>query len=431
MTQFLQTASGRKIAYNQTDGNGPGIVFLGGFMSDMGGTKATYLENWAKRKGRAYVRFDYSGHGESEGAFTDGCIGDWAEDAMAVLSELTNGPQILVGSSMGGYIATLVAKSMPDRVAGLVGIAAAPDFTEKSFWAGFSEDQRAEVMEQGVTHVPSDYGDPYPITKRMIEDGRKHQVLDAPLTLDMPVRLLIARGDAVVSVETQMALLDHVQSPDVRCTIVKGGDHSFSQPDDLKLIATTIHSVTMSLERPVAEADEVLWFWFDEISKEQKFKKDLAFDQLIKDRFGDRVDAALAGGLTEWEDHPLSRLALIILLDQFTRNIYRGDPKCFSGDSRALALSKRCVEEGDLDAAKDAAHRIFALMPMMHSEDIAVQDASTPLYEKYTDENTLKYAHLHRDIIEKWGRYPHRNEVLGRESTPEELEFLQQPGSSF
>lgn len=248
MTEFLTTKSGRKIAYAKTEGSGTGVVFLGGFMSDMEGSKATFLEDWARQTGRAFLRFDYSGHGQSDGAFEDGSIGDWAEDAIAVIEALTEGPQILIGSSMGGWISLLVAKAMPSRVAGFVGIAAAPDFMIDSFWAGFSETQKAEVMEKGVTMVPSDYDAPYPITKRMIEDGRVQSILDKELALDFPVRLLIARGDDVVSVDTQMRLLDHIQSGDVRATIVKGGDHSFSDPDNLRLIRKTIHSVTEAIK---------------------------------------------------------------------------------------------------------------------------------------------------------------------------------------
>ena len=248
MTDFLETKSGRRIAYSRVHGKGIGVVFLGGFMSDMTGSKATYLEAWAKDTGRPFVRFDYSGHGQSSGAFTDGSIGDWAEDAMAIVSELTEGPQILVGSSMGGWISLLVARHMPQRVAGFVGVAAAPDFTDDMFYHALSDAQRTEVMEQGQTMLDSEYDDPYPITKRLIEEARPQFVMNKPLALNCPVRLLIARGDAIVSVQTQLSLLDHLSSDDVRATIVKGGDHSFSAPENLTLIRKTIHSVTMAIE---------------------------------------------------------------------------------------------------------------------------------------------------------------------------------------
>ena len=146
---YFDTPQGRKIAYHKTDGQGPGIVFLGGFRSDMDGTKAVYLENWAKEQDRGFVRFDYSGHGRSEGEFEDGCIGEWAQDAADVLDELTEGPQVLIGSSMGGWISLLLAKSQPERVQGLVGIATAPDFTEDGFWADFPEPARETLMEYG------------------------------------------------------------------------------------------------------------------------------------------------------------------------------------------------------------------------------------------------------------------------------------------
>ncbi|MEJ2001178.1 MAG: alpha/beta hydrolase, partial [Maritimibacter sp.] len=173
VADFLETASGRRIAYVKTEGNGPGVVFLGGFMSDMEGSKAVALEAWAKRQGRPFLRFDYSGHGQSSGEFTDGCIGDWAEDARAVIETLTEGPQLLVGSSMGGWISALTIRAIPDRIAGFIGIAAAPDFTEDSMWNGFSEEMRRQLMEEGQVFVPSGYDEPYPVTKRLIEDGRE------------------------------------------------------------------------------------------------------------------------------------------------------------------------------------------------------------------------------------------------------------------
>jgi pimeloyl-ACP methyl ester carboxylesterase len=147
--EFMTTSSGRKIAYHKIDGTEPGVVFLGGFKSDMDGTKAVYLEDWAKAKGRAFLRFDYSGHGQSSGDFVDGCIGDWADDAQEAILALTEGPQILVGSSMGGWIALLMAKRIPQKIAGLVGIAAAPDFTEDSMWANFTEAHKQTLMAEG------------------------------------------------------------------------------------------------------------------------------------------------------------------------------------------------------------------------------------------------------------------------------------------
>ena len=238
---FLTTGQGRKIAYHQTPGAGPGVVFLGGFRSDMAGTKAQFLHDWALLRQRSFLRFDYSGHGLSGGAFEDGTIGDWFEDALAVLTMLTRGKQILVGSSMGGWISLLLAKAVPERIAGLVGIAAAPDFTEDSMWAGFSQSQRAELVAKGQIATPSDYSaDPYIITRQLIEDGRNHLVLRAPLNLPFPVRLLQGSADLDVPPAVAQRLFDHADSPDMRLTIVKGADHRFSTKQCLDLIAASI-----------------------------------------------------------------------------------------------------------------------------------------------------------------------------------------------
>lgn len=241
--QHLETPQGRRLAYHRTEGQGPGVVFLGGFMSDMEGTKALWLEDWARAAGRAFLRFDYSGHGQSAGAFTDHCIGDWAEDAAAALDALTEGPQVLVGSSMGGWLALLTARAAPERVAGLVTVAAAPDFTEDAMWAGFDADQRAALEREGVVHLPSDYGEPYPITKRLIEDGRAHLVLRAPLHLPFPVRFLQGTADTDVDRAVALRLLDHATGPDLRLTLVDGADHRFSDPDCLSLIGESVEAV--------------------------------------------------------------------------------------------------------------------------------------------------------------------------------------------
>ena len=245
MPDFLTTPQGRRIAYHRTAGTGPGVEFLGGFKSDMGGTKAVFLQDWAARTGRAFLRFDYSGHGESGGEFLDGAIGDWFEDALAAITTLTAGPQVLVGSSMGGWISLLVARAMPERVAALVGIAAAPDFTEDSMWEGFTADQRAEMTTTGRVVLPSDY-DPagYVITRRLIEEGRGRLVLRSPLNLPFPVRLLQGTADADVPPEVALRLLGHATGPDIRLTLVKGADHRFSTPDCLELIAQTVEDVS-------------------------------------------------------------------------------------------------------------------------------------------------------------------------------------------
>ena len=247
----LETPQGRRIAYHRTEGRGPGVVFLGGFKSDMEGTKALFLQDWAARTGRPFLRFDYSGHGQSSGAFLDGAIGDWFEDALAAISALTTGPQVLLGSSMGGWISLLVARAMPERVAGLVGIAAAPDFTEDSMWAGFTPEQRAALAHDGRVVLPSDY-DPagYVITRRLIDEGRGRLVLRAPLNLPFAVRLLQGTADTDVPPEVALRLLAHATGPDIRLLLVKGADHRFSSPDCLSLIETTVEEVLDAQVRP-------------------------------------------------------------------------------------------------------------------------------------------------------------------------------------
>jgi len=241
--QTLTTTQGRRIAFHQTQGKTPGGVFLGGLKSDMQGSTALHLEDWARRSGRAFLRFDYSGHGESSGAFTDGCIGDWADDAEATILTLTEGPQVLIGSSMGGWQALLMARKHPESVAGLIGIAAAPDFTEDSMWAGFTEAQRAEMAETGQVALPSDYGEPYIITRRMIEDGRDHLVLRSPLRVSAPVRLLQGTADRDVDMSVALRLLDHLDGPDIRLELVKGADHRFSDACCLSRIVATLEDV--------------------------------------------------------------------------------------------------------------------------------------------------------------------------------------------
>ncbi|WP_138934493.1 alpha/beta fold hydrolase [Roseovarius arcticus] len=246
---YLNTDGGRRIAYHQSHGDGPGAVFLGGFMSDMQGTKAVHLEAQARARGHAFLRFDYSGHGASSGAFTDGCISDWAADAMAVIEALTQGPQILVGSSMGGWIALLIARLTPARIAGLVTIAAAPDFTEDSMWAGFTAAQRAEVMEAGQISLPSDYDAPYTITRKLIENGRQNLVLRSPLNLPVPVRFLQGTADKDVDMGVSLSLLEHARGPDMRLTLVAGADHRFSDAACLGLIDDAITEVRASAAR--------------------------------------------------------------------------------------------------------------------------------------------------------------------------------------
>ncbi len=247
MVEFLEGPQGRRIAYNRIAGRGPCVVFLGGFRSDMQGSKALWLEEWARARGQAFLRLDYSGHGESSGDFEEGSIGDWFADAMAAIEALTEGPVLLVGSSMGGWISLLVARTMPGRVAGLVTVAAAPDFTERGFWAGMDDVQHADLLRDGRVLRPSDYDAPYVITRHLIEDGRAHLVLDRPLALPFPVRFLQGTADADVPMAWALDLLAHAEGPDLRLALVKGADHRFSTPECLALIGASVEEVLAGL----------------------------------------------------------------------------------------------------------------------------------------------------------------------------------------
>lgn len=249
----LTRSDGASIAYHKISGDKsgsvqPGVVFLGGFMSDMTGSKAQALEEHCRARGLGFVRFDYLGHGQSSGDFAEGTIGRWAEDAVAVLDELTEGPQILVGSSMGGWIMLLTALARPERIAGLIGIAAAPDFTEDLMWAGFTEEQRQQVLNKGRFEQPSEYGDdPYIITKALIEDGREHLLLRAPLPIRCPVRLLQGMRDDDVPWKTALRITEVLESEDVEVTLVKKGDHRLSEPEDLERLMRVLDDMVKKL----------------------------------------------------------------------------------------------------------------------------------------------------------------------------------------
>tara|TARA_R110002096_G_scaffold421598_1_gene627465 strand:- start:461 stop:1213 length:753 start_codon:yes stop_codon:yes gene_type:complete len=238
---YLETNHGTKIAYRRTAGKGPGVVFLPGFMSDMEGGKATALEAWCQREGRAFVRFDYQGHGVSEGKFADGTIGLWAKDAIAVIDQLTEGPQIIVGSSMGGWIALLAAKARPGRIKGLVGLAAAPDFTVRMWHEDFDAATREEVLQNGFMLRACDYGDdPYTITKDLIEDGWNNRLLAGPLHLDIPVRLIQGTEDPDVPWQTAQLIADKITGDDVEVILVPGGDHRLSRDLDLQRLCRVV-----------------------------------------------------------------------------------------------------------------------------------------------------------------------------------------------
>jgi len=246
---FLLRDDGARIAYRATAGRGVGVVFLPGFRSDMEGTKALALEAHCVAQGRPFVRFDYSGHGASSGRFEDGTIGRWADDAITVLDALTVGPQVLVGSSMGGWLMLLATRARPARVAGLVGVAAAPDFTEDVI-AGLDESGRHALFHDGVYLEPSPYADePTPITRRLIEAAKAHLLLAAPIPFRGPVRLLQGICDPDVPWQKALQLVAALESADVTLTLVKDGDHRLSRPADLVRLVETTETLCTQLER--------------------------------------------------------------------------------------------------------------------------------------------------------------------------------------
>ena len=235
-TGFLDRGDGVQLAWARLEGRSPTLVFLPGFRSDMTGDKAASLAAFCAERGQAMLRFDYSGHGASGGNFEAGTIGTWAADALCAIDRLTEGELVLVGSSMGGWIALLTALARPERTAALVGIAAAPDFSELLMWQRFSFEQRATLMQTGVLHLPSQYGDPTPVTRVLIEDGRTHLLLTGPIALHCKVRLLHGQADPDVPWDIALTIADQVAGPDVQVTLVKDGDHRLSRPQDLVLL---------------------------------------------------------------------------------------------------------------------------------------------------------------------------------------------------
>lgn len=232
----LDRGDGVHLAYVRTPGRGPTTVFLPGFRSDMAGGKAVAMEAWCRARGQACLRLDYAGHGASDGAFTDGTIGTWTQDALSVIDAQTTGPLLLVGSSMGGWIALLIALARPARMAGLIGIAAAPDFTEALMWDAMMPAERARLLADGVLLTPSQYGEPTPVTLRLIEDGRRHLLMHGPIGIRCPVRLLHGQRDPDVPWETSVRLSERLESRDVQVTLVKDGDHRLSREQDLVVL---------------------------------------------------------------------------------------------------------------------------------------------------------------------------------------------------
>jgi pimeloyl-ACP methyl ester carboxylesterase len=246
----------RRIAIRARAGTAPGVFWLGGFKSDMKGTKAVALEEHALSTGRASIRFDYSGHGESSEKFEDGTISDWLEDALAVFKNRAKGPQIVVGSSMGGWMALLLARALASdpllsqnaKLAGLVLIAPAPDFTEELMWKNFSEEVRSEIETKGHWERPSVYGDdPYPITKKLIEDGRKHLIMGKPIQVKCPVRILQGVLDPDVPWQHAMKLVSCLAQDDVTITLVKDGDHRLSRPEDIERMLRTVDELAAEI----------------------------------------------------------------------------------------------------------------------------------------------------------------------------------------
>jgi pimeloyl-ACP methyl ester carboxylesterase len=246
---FLDLPGGARLAYHRTPGRGPGIVFLGGFASDMTGSKATALEAFARERGQAFLRFDYEGHGASSGKFEEGTIGLWASNALSAVEALTEGSQILVGSSMGGWIMLLTALKLRSRVAALVGLAPAPDFTEDLMWATFTPEVRRTLESEGVYREPSDYSDePYVITLRLIEEGRENLLLRKPIPLTCPVRLIHGQEDGDVPWEVSTKLMAALESEDVTLTLVKGAGHRLSEPADIVRLEATLDALLVQLE---------------------------------------------------------------------------------------------------------------------------------------------------------------------------------------
>jgi len=239
------TSEGVELAWRKIPGAGPMVVWLGGFHSDMTGTKAQTLADWAARTGRAFLRFDYFGHGQSGGDFRNGTITRWRSDALAVIDELTEGPLVLVGSSMGGWIACLAALSRPDRLKAMVLVAPAPDFTEKLMKPSFPPEALAALEAHGEWTRPSEYEDGgYPITKALLDDAARWQILDGPIGIHVPVRVLQGGVDLDVPWAHALHLSVAIECPDVVYHLIKDGDHRLSRPQDLERLLDAVEEVS-------------------------------------------------------------------------------------------------------------------------------------------------------------------------------------------
>lgn len=249
--QILRYNHNDSIAYRKLEPvkkDKPGIIFLSGFKSDMTGIKALFLEEFSKKEGLGYIRFDYLGHGESSGKFEEGTIGLWLDNALQVLDKLTSGKQILIGSSMGGWLMCLAALKRPERISALVGIASAPDFTEKLLWDKFNDEEKNIIMSKGIYHLPTKYcNDPkhssYPITKELIEEGRNHLILTGNIDISCPVHLIHGMKDKDVPYQFSLKLAEKIVSDDITIHLSKTGDHRMSKNEDLKIIETCLKSI--------------------------------------------------------------------------------------------------------------------------------------------------------------------------------------------
>lgn len=231
----LDRGDGVQLAWRRVKGDGPTVVWLGGFMSDMAGTKAQALADWALEEGRSYLRFDYSGHGESGGRFEDGVITRWREDVLAIVQALTEGPLVLVGSSMGGWLACLVAAAIPERIGAMVLVAPAADFTEKLMTPELPPEALEALREEGVWYRPSQYGDgPYPITRALLEDGARWSILEGSVPVEAPVRILQGGEDPDVPWRHALELANQIKGEDVVFTLIRDGDHRLSRPQDIE-----------------------------------------------------------------------------------------------------------------------------------------------------------------------------------------------------
>lgn len=248
-TNYLTRPDGTRIAYQHVPGESPGIMFCAGFNSDMQGAKAQALDAWCRERGRQFTRFDYFGHGQSSGKVEEGCIGRWRDDALVVLDEVATGLQLIVGSSMGGWIMLLAAIARPERMAALVGIAAAPDFTERMWDQRLDARQLQALEDTGYCDMPNDYddGQPYRISRHLLEEGRDHLLLDSEIPIDVPVRLIHGQCDEDVPWQHSLATAQQLRSTDVELQLVKSGDHRLSGPGDIKRLHDSLERLLQQL----------------------------------------------------------------------------------------------------------------------------------------------------------------------------------------